>query len=58
MERDGLVSTLQRTVEESKRMVMEGDEQVERITKESERIAWYTMNIYILIGVEYYYLEN
>lgn len=39
MERDGLRSNLQRTAEESKRLVQEGDEQVERITKESERIT-------------------
>jgi Ca2+-binding EF-hand superfamily protein/chromosome segregation ATPase len=39
MERDGLKSALQRTMEESKRLVREGDEQVERITKECERIA-------------------
>ena len=41
MERDGLKSALQRTMEESKRLVREGDEQVERITKECERIARY-----------------
>lgn len=39
MERDGLRSNLQRTTEESKRLVQEGDEQVERITKQSERKA-------------------
>lgn len=36
MERDRLRSNLHRTTEESKRLVREGDEQVERITKESE----------------------
>ena len=39
MERDGLQSNLQRTTEESKQLVQEGDEQVEKITKESERKA-------------------
>jgi hypothetical protein len=39
MERDGLQSNLQRTTEESKRLVQEGDEQVEKITRESERKA-------------------
>ena len=34
-----LQSTLQRTSEESKKLVQEGDEHVERITKESERVA-------------------
>ena len=41
MERDGLRSNLHRNAEESKRLVQEGDEQVERITKELERIARY-----------------
>ena len=41
MERDGLQSALQRTMEESRRLVLEGDEQVEKITRESERRAWY-----------------
>ena len=46
MERDGLKSTVQRTMEESKRLVREGDEQVERITKESEREARYNKYTY------------
>ena len=41
MERDRLQSNLQRTAEECKRLVREGDEQVERITKESEIQARY-----------------
>lgn len=41
MERDGLKYNLQLTKEESKRLVREGDEQVEKITKESERKARY-----------------
>lgn len=39
MERDGLQINLQRTTEESKKLVREGDEQVERITKQSEKTA-------------------
>lgn len=39
MERDGLRTNLQRTTEESKKLVQEGDEQVERITKQSEKTA-------------------
>ena len=46
MERDGLQSTLQRTAEESRRLVQEGDEQVEKITRESEKKERYEM-VYI-----------
>ena len=40
MERDGLQSSLQRATDESKRLVREGDEQLERITRETEIKAW------------------
>ena len=41
MERDKLHSSLHRTTEEKNRLVKEGDEQVEHITKMSEMKARY-----------------
>ena len=41
MERDRLRTSLNRTMEENKKVVRDGDEQLEHITKQSEKRARY-----------------
>ena len=41
MERDRLRTSLNRTMEENKKVVRDGDEQLEQITKQSEKRARY-----------------
>lgn len=47
LERDTIKTTLNRTLEENKKLVKEGDEHVDLVTKQSERKLKYVMIPYI-----------
>jgi len=49
MERDKLRTNLNRTTEEKEKLVQEGDEHLEHITKMSEKKAMYEMFLFLLL---------